>query len=73
LYAFRNHALETIYAILPDPSASLLAGILLGIDSGIPRDVTDAFSATNTAHIIAISGFIEFRIKNATRMFTKRL
>ncbi len=57
LYAFRNHALATIYAILPDPSASLLAGILLGVDAGIPRDVTDAFSATNTAHIIAISGF----------------
>ena len=46
-----------IYASLPDPAASLLAGILLGVDSGIPRDVSDAFSATNTAHIIAISGF----------------
>ncbi len=57
LYAFRDRALATIYAILPDPSASLLAGILLGVDAGIPRNVTDAFSATNTAHIIAISGF----------------
>lgn len=57
LYAFRDRAVATIYAILPDPSASLLAGILLGVDSGISRDVTDAFSATNTAHIIAISGF----------------
>ena len=57
LYAFRERALAAIYAILPDPSASLLAGILLGVDAGIPRDVSDAFSATNTAHIIAISGF----------------
>ncbi len=57
LYAFRDRALAAVYAILPDPSASLLAGILLGVDSGIPRDVADAFSATNTAHIIAISGF----------------
>ncbi len=57
LYAFRDRALAAIYAILPDPSASLLAGILLGVDAGIPRDVSDAFSATNTAHIIAISGF----------------
>ena len=57
LYAFRDRALATIYAILPDPTASLLAGILIGVDSGIPRDVSDAFSATNTAHIIAISGF----------------
>lgn len=57
LYAFRDRAVATVYAILPDPAASLLAGILLGVDSGIPRDVTDAFGATNTAHIIAISGF----------------
>ncbi len=57
LYAFRDRAVATVYAILPDPAAALLAGILLGVDSGIPRDVRDAFSATNTAHIIAISGF----------------
>jgi competence protein ComEC len=57
LYAFRDRALATINAILPDPAASLLAGILLGVESGIPREVNDAFSATNTAHIIAISGF----------------
>ena len=56
LYAFRDRALAAIYASLPDPAASLLAGILLGVDSGIPSDVSDAFSATNTAHIIAISG-----------------
>jgi competence protein ComEC len=57
LYAFRDRALAAIYAILPDPAASLLAGILLGVESGIPRDLRDAFSATNTAHIVAISGF----------------
>ncbi len=57
LYAFKARALATIYAIFPEPAASLLAGILLGVDSGIPRDLGDAFSATNTAHIIAISGF----------------
>lgn len=57
LYAFRDRGVAIIYEIFPDPSASLLAGILLGVDSGIPRAVTDAFSATNTAHIVAISGF----------------
>lgn len=56
LYAFRDRGVATIYAIFPDPSASLLAGILFGVDSGIPSDVKDAFSATNTAHIVAISG-----------------
>lgn len=57
LYAFRARALATVYAIFPDPATSLLAGILLGVDSGIPRELRDAFGATNTAHIIAISGF----------------
>jgi predicted membrane metal-binding protein len=36
---------------------SLLAGILLGVDSGLPPDVQQAFRDTGTSHIIAISGF----------------
>lgn len=56
LYAFRDRANATILAIFPEPAASLLAGILLGMDSGIPGDLRAAFSTTNTAHIIAISG-----------------
>jgi competence protein ComEC len=57
IYALRSHALATIHALFPEPAASLLAGILLGIESGIAREVRDAFNATNTAHVIAISGF----------------
>lgn len=30
---------------------------MLGIESGIPQDVQDAFTATGTSHIVAISGF----------------
>lgn len=57
LYALKGYALETIYHIFPDPEASLLAGILLGVDNGLPRDLQQAFKDTGTAHIIAISGF----------------
>ena len=57
IYAFRDKALENIYLILPDPEASLLAGILLGVDTGLPKDLQQAFKDTGTAHIIAISGF----------------
>ncbi|MFN2195070.1 MAG: DUF4131 domain-containing protein, partial [Anaerolineales bacterium] len=57
LYGLRAQALETIYTLWPDPEASLLAGILLGVESGIPRQVQAAFIATGTSHIIAISGF----------------
>lgn len=57
LFQLKNYALTTIYRIFPDPEASLLAGILLGGDNGLPRDLQQAFKDTGTAHIIAISGF----------------
>ena len=34
-----------------------MAGILLGVETGIPRPVQEAFKDTGTSHIIAISGF----------------
>lgn len=57
LTAYRARAVRTVYTLFPDPEASLLAGILLGIESGIPASVRQAFDRTGTAHIIAISGF----------------
>ncbi|MFZ5909294.1 MAG: ComEC/Rec2 family competence protein [Chloroflexota bacterium] len=57
LYALKDKALANIYLIFPDPEASLLAGILLGVDTGLPKDLQQAFKDTGTAHIIAISGF----------------
>jgi competence protein ComEC len=56
LFAFKAHAKNVIAHILPEPQASLLTGILLGDDSGIPKSVHDAFRTTGTSHIIAISG-----------------
>ena len=47
---------EVITQILPEPQASLLNGILLGDDSGLPTNVQDEFRLTGTSHIIAISG-----------------
>lgn len=57
LYAFRDRALAVVYKIYPDPEAPLLAGILLGVETGIPAEVQEAFKATGTSHIVAISGF----------------
>jgi competence protein ComEC len=42
---------------LPEPTASLLIGILLGIQSSIPQDVWLAFNRTGTSHILVISGW----------------
>jgi competence protein ComEC len=57
LYEFKEKALENIYRLFPDPESSLLAGILLGVDTGLTRELQQAFKNTGTAHIIAISGF----------------
>lgn len=57
IFGLKARARTVIDTIFPEPEASLLAGILLGVERGIPKDVMDAFSQTNTTHIIAISGF----------------
>jgi len=57
LHTFKQYAQSTIASILPEPQAALLTGILLGIETGIPTNLMDDFSATGTSHIIAISGF----------------
>ena len=57
LYAFKDKSLENIYRMFPDPESSLLAGILLGVDTGLTKELQQAFKNTGTAHIIAISGF----------------
>jgi competence protein ComEC len=57
IFNLRHGALKTLHRLYPDPEASLLAGILLGIESEIPEPVEQSFNATGTTHIIAISGF----------------
>jgi len=57
IYDFRARCLGVVYALFPDPEASLLAGILLGVESGISPEVRQSFNQTGTTHIIAISGF----------------
>jgi competence protein ComEC len=74
LYAFKERALAMVYQLWPDPEASLLAGILLGVESGIPEDVLEAFQDTGTAHVIAISGFnIAIVVGLFTLLFTRLL
>jgi competence protein ComEC len=57
IYSVKERAQKIVRLIYPDPEASLVEGILLGNDSGLSSEVVDAFRATNTTHIIAISGF----------------
>ncbi len=57
IYRIRSRALAVIERLFPSPEAPLLAGILLGIETGLPEDLARAFQDTGTAHVIAISGF----------------
>lgn len=57
IYRLRDWAYSEVMHLFPAPEAPLLAGILLGIESGMPDSLNRAFQDTGTAHIIAISGF----------------
>lgn len=57
LLRVKQRAHQIIVSALPEPQASLLAGILLGLERGIAPEVRDAFNATGSSHVIAISGF----------------
>lgn len=43
--------------LLPEPQASLLAGILVGARASMPLEFRDALNITGTSHIVAVSGF----------------
>jgi competence protein ComEC len=56
LFAIKDRARDVLAQLVPDPEASLLQGILLGIRSGIPDDLYEDYNTTGTSHIKVISG-----------------
>ncbi|UCC17671.1 MAG: DNA internalization-related competence protein ComEC/Rec2 [Dehalococcoidales bacterium] len=56
IYSFRNNMAQITDQTMPEPHASLIKGILLGMRSTIPSSTRDEFSRTGTAHLLAISG-----------------
>jgi competence protein ComEC len=56
LFVAKDRTRDAIARLVPEPEASLLQGILLGVRSGIPVGLYDEFNATGTSHIIVISG-----------------
>lgn len=43
--------------LVPSPESALLLGIVLGERGGVPVELSRAFAATGTSHLLAISGF----------------
>jgi competence protein ComEC len=52
----RNWLERGLQRSLPEPEASLAAGISFGRDGNIPRDLYDEYRETALAHIVAVSG-----------------
>lgn len=57
LFRLKAQAQRIINNALPEPSAGLLSGILLGNERGLSPQLQDDFSKVGASHIIAISGF----------------
>jgi competence protein ComEC len=57
LYQIKDSFLATLTLVLPEPASSLGAGILLGVKSGLPADIEDAFATAGITHIVVLSGY----------------
>jgi competence protein ComEC len=53
----KRWAVATIGAHLPETSAALLAGLILGERTGLPPEADEAFRRAGVYHILAVSGF----------------
>ena len=53
----RRWLLDGLVRTVPEPEASLGAGILLGVRAGIDPAVRDAFAVAGLSHVVAISGW----------------
>lgn len=57
LLRVKEYFVNTTNRLLGEPQASFLGGLLLGAKRSIPEDLMNAFNATGTTHIVAISGY----------------
>jgi competence protein ComEC len=56
LTELRTFAEATTRKLLPEPHASLLAGMVFGARAGLPPDLRADLAATGTSHLTAVSG-----------------
>lgn len=56
LYQFKMNLIEKIKSSLPEQTASVCIGLLLGDKSNISEEINDSFRQSNLSHMLAISG-----------------
>lgn len=74
---FRQKIISFYQRTLPEPHASLVAGITLGAKSSLPTDFWESLKKTGTAHVVVASGmnvtFVAgFLITTFTLVFSRR-
>lgn len=57
LFQAKHWTTERLQLALPEPQASLMAGLLIGSRSSLPEAVSSDFRFSGVSHIIAISGY----------------
>jgi competence protein ComEC len=56
IHSLRQRLAASLARVLPEPQGSLAQAILLGLRGNVPDSLSQAFSRTGTAHLLAISG-----------------
>jgi len=56
IYGLRARCSVLLGRVLPEPTAAVANGMLLGIEGGIPANLYDAYRTAGVAHVIVISG-----------------
>jgi competence protein ComEC len=57
MFQMKSAIQSQMFRLWPEPASSLMAGILYGSRSGLPRELTDNFTRTGVSHIVAVSGY----------------
>ncbi|MFA6476238.1 MAG: ComEC/Rec2 family competence protein [Candidatus Paceibacterota bacterium] len=57
LYSLKNNFLANLRRALPEPSASLAGGLILGDKGGLGKKTEDEFRKAGVSHIIVLSGY----------------
>lgn len=57
LFAIKNNLITNISRVVPEPNASLLAGLLFGAKQSLGEELLDMFKDVGLIHIVVLSGY----------------
>ncbi|HEY8475766.1 MAG TPA: ComEC/Rec2 family competence protein [Chloroflexota bacterium] len=57
LHGVRQHVEARLRAVLPEPHASYLVGLLVGLRGGLPDSFRDDLQRSGASHLVAVSGY----------------